>query len=91
MIEGMDWRQHYDTLQQLNLALCAHSDRGSIGPQEKQIVEFNNARVLVADAKVESIKEIIPILEKISQLNAPLLIITEDVTGTLSMIQTLRL
>ena len=44
-------------------------------------MEFDNARVLVADQKIESIKEIIPLLEKISQANAPLLIITEDVTG----------
>ena len=49
--------------------------------QEKQLVEFDNARVLVSDQKIESIKEIIPVLEKISQANAPLLIITEDVTG----------
>lgn len=61
-------------------------DRGYISPQfvtnlEKQITEFDNARVLVADQKVETIKEILPILEKISQINAPLLIITEDITG----------
>ena len=49
--------------------------------QEKQICEFDNARVLIADQKVESIKEIIPLLEKISQLNAPLLLVTEDITG----------
>ena len=86
MIEDMGWRQHCGTLQQRHCLLCKLSDTGSVAPQEKQIVEFNNARVLVADAKVESIKEIIPILEKISQLNAPLLIITEDVTGSLRMI-----
>lgn len=49
--------------------------------QEKQVVEFDNARILVADQKIESIKEIIPVLEKVSQANAPLLIITEDITG----------
>lgn len=49
--------------------------------QEKQLVEFDNARVLIADSKIETIKEIIPVLEKISQLNAPLLIIAEDITG----------
>jgi len=61
-------------------------DRGYISPQfvtnlEKQLVEFDNCRVLVADAKIESMKEIIPVLEKVSQLNAPLLIITEDIVG----------
>ena len=38
-------------------------------------MEFDNARVLVTDMKIESIKDIIPILEQISRLNQPLLII----------------
>ena len=46
-------------------------------------MEFDNARVLISDQKIETIKDIIPVLEKISQLNAPLLIITEDITGEL--------
>ncbi|XP_010241852.1 PREDICTED: ruBisCO large subunit-binding protein subunit alpha-like isoform X2 [Nelumbo nucifera] len=61
-------------------------DRGYISPQfvtnpEKMIVEFENARVLVTDQKVSTIKDIIPLLEKTTQLRAPLLIIAEDVTG----------
>ncbi|KAK9803986.1 hypothetical protein WJX72_010458 [[Myrmecia] bisecta] len=61
-------------------------DRGFISPQfitnqEKMIVEYENARVLVADSKVETIKEIIPLLEQLTRINQPLLIITEDVTG----------
>ncbi|XP_073012554.1 ruBisCO large subunit-binding protein subunit alpha-like [Typha latifolia] len=61
-------------------------DRGYISPQfvtnlEKLIVEFENARVLVTDQKISTIKEIIPLLEKATQLRAPLLIIAEDVTG----------
>ncbi|KAK4492716.1 hypothetical protein RD792_003536 [Penstemon davidsonii] len=61
-------------------------DRGYISPQfvtnpEKLIVEFENARVLVTDQKISSIKDIIPLLEKTTQLRAPLLIIAEDVTG----------
>ncbi|KAK4441193.1 RuBisCO large subunit-binding protein subunit alpha, chloroplastic [Sesamum alatum] len=61
-------------------------DRGYISPQfvtnlEKLIVEFENARILVTDQKISSIKDIIPLLEKTSQLRAPLLIIAEDVTG----------
>ncbi|KAJ7981031.1 RuBisCO large subunit-binding protein subunit alpha, chloroplastic [Quillaja saponaria] len=61
-------------------------DRGYISPQfvtnqEKLIVEFENARVLVTDQKISAIKDIIPLLEKTTQLRAPLLIISEDVTG----------
>ncbi|CAM8879252.1 unnamed protein product [Rhodiola kirilowii] len=61
-------------------------DRGYISPQfvtnpEKLIAEFENARVLVTDQKISSIKDIIPLLEKTTQLRAPLLIIAEDVTG----------
>lgn len=61
-------------------------DRGYISPQfvtnpEKLLVEFENARVLVTDQKISTIKEIIPLLEKTTQLRAPLLIIAEDVTG----------
>lgn len=61
-------------------------DRGYISPQfvtnlEKLIVEFENAKVLVTDQKISTIKETIPLLEKVTQLRAPLLIIAEDVTG----------
>lgn len=61
-------------------------DRGYISPQfvtnsEKLIAEFENARVLVTDQKISAIKDIIPLLEKTTQLRAPLLIIAEDITG----------
>ncbi|KAL9258125.1 RuBisCO large subunit-binding protein subunit alpha, chloroplastic-like protein [Drosera capensis] len=61
-------------------------DRGYISPQfvtkpEKLITEFENARVLITDQKISAIKEIIPVLEKTTQLRAPLLIIAEDVSG----------
>lgn len=61
-------------------------DRGYISPQfvtnpEKSTVEFENARILVTDQKISSIKEIIPLLEQTTQLRAPLLIIAEDVSG----------
>ncbi|KAF8397723.1 hypothetical protein HHK36_016645 [Tetracentron sinense] len=61
-------------------------DRGYISPQfvtnpEKMIAEFENARVLVTDQKISAIKDIIPLLEKTTQLRSPLLIIAEDITG----------
>ena len=44
-------------------------------------MEMDNARVLVADQKIETIKEILPVLEQMTRINQPLLIITEDITG----------
>lgn len=68
------------------VVLVPQIDRGYISPQfvtnpEKLLVEFENAKVLVTDQKISSIKDIIPVLEKTTQLRAPLLIIAEDVTG----------
>ena len=61
-------------------------DRGYISPQfvtnnERLLVEYDNCKVLVTDQKIESVRDIIPILEQVTRLNAPLLIIAEDVTG----------
>lgn len=60
-------------------------DKGYISPhfitnQDKSIVEFQNAKVLVTDQKISKIKDIIPLLEKTTQLSVPLLIITEDIS-----------
>ncbi|KAL5577548.1 hypothetical protein UlMin_019247 [Ulmus minor] len=52
-----------------------------INNQEKSIVEFDNARVLVTDQKISSVKEIVPLLEKTTQLSVPLLIIAEDISS----------
>ncbi|XP_027334845.1 chaperonin 60 subunit alpha 2, chloroplastic isoform X1 [Abrus precatorius] len=61
-------------------------DKGYMSPhfitnQEKSIVEFDWAKVLVTDQKISNVKEIVPLLEKAMQLSAPLLIIAEDITG----------
>lgn len=61
-------------------------DRGFISPQfvtdtEKSVTEFDNCRVLVADEKISDIRDIIPVLEQITKVKQPLLIITEDITG----------
>ncbi|MBE9105566.1 chaperonin GroEL, partial [Nostoc cf. edaphicum LEGE 07299] len=61
-------------------------DRGYISPyfvtnNERQIVEFENARILVTDKKISSIQDLVPILEKVARSGQPLLIIAEDVEG----------
>jgi len=61
-------------------------DRGYISPQfvtnvEKSLCEFEDALVLITDIKVENISVLIPILEKVTQLQKPFIIIAEDITG----------
>jgi chaperonin GroEL (HSP60 family) len=45
-------------------------DRGYISPQfvtnsERLLVEYDNCRVLVTDQKIESVRDIVPILEQV--------------------------
>lgn len=48
--------------------------------QNKSTVDFENARVLVTDQKISTVKEIVPLLEKTTQLSVPLLIFAEDIS-----------
>lgn len=73
------------TLLQLLFVFYVQIDKGYMSPhfitnQEKSIVEFDWAKVLVTDQKISSVKEIVPLLEKAMQLSVPLLIIAEDIT-----------
>ena len=61
-------------------------DRGYLSPYfvtnvEKMTAEMENPFILLADKKVSSLKEILPILEAVNQTQRPLLIIAEDVDG----------
>lgn len=61
-------------------------DKGYMSPhfitnQEKSTVEFDKAKILVTDQKITSAKELVPLLEKTSQLSVPLLIIAEDISA----------
>jgi chaperonin GroEL len=61
-------------------------DRGYVSPyfvnnQEKMSVVFHDAKVLLTDKKISTLREIIPILEKVNQSRCPLLIIAEDIEG----------
>ncbi|XP_047334179.1 chaperonin 60 subunit alpha 2, chloroplastic-like [Impatiens glandulifera] len=60
-------------------------DKGYMSPHfvtndNKSTVEFENAKILVTDQKISHIQEIVPLLEKVIQLNVPLLIIAEDIS-----------
>ena len=61
-------------------------DRGYLSPyfvtnSEKMNVVYNDAKVLLTDKKISSLKDIVPILEKVLQARVPLLIIADDVEG----------
>ncbi|CAN1810274.1 Chaperonin 60 subunit alpha 2, chloroplastic [Linum perenne] len=61
-------------------------DKGYMSPhfitnQEKSLVEFDNAKVLVTDQRIATVQEIIPVLEKTTQLSVPLLIFAEHVSA----------
>lgn len=61
-------------------------DRGYVSPylvkdQERQVAEMANPRVLITDAKIDNVNEIIPLLEKIVKLKEPVFIVADDITG----------
>ncbi|CAI9259964.1 unnamed protein product [Lactuca saligna] len=67
-------------------------DKGYMSPhfvtnQNNLSVEFENAKVLITDQKISSVKEIVPLLEKCTQLSVPLLIFAEDIS--ISVLETL--
>jgi len=61
-------------------------DRGYLSPyfvnnSEKMTCEMENPLLLITDAKVTSLKDLIPVLEKVQQTGRPLLIIADDLEG----------
>jgi chaperonin GroEL len=61
-------------------------DRGYLSPYfitnpEKMNVVYERPYILLYDKKISGMKEMLPLLDKISQTNEPLLIIAEDLEG----------
>jgi chaperonin GroEL len=61
-------------------------DRGYLSPYfvtntEKMLADLDHPYILLIDKKISSLKELLPVLEPISQSGKPLLIIAEDVDG----------
>ena len=68
------------------LDLSGQIDKGYMSPHlttnnDKSIGEFDNAKVLVTDQKISTAKEVVPLLEKTTQLSVPPLIIAEDMSS----------
>ena len=61
-------------------------DRGYISPYfitdaERMVVEYENVRILMTDKKINSIQDLIPVLEKVARSGQALLIVAEDIEG----------
>ena len=61
-------------------------DRGYVSPYfvtdpEKMEAVLEDAMILIHDKKISSMKDLLPVLEKVAQLGKPLLIIAEDIEG----------
>jgi chaperonin GroEL len=61
-------------------------DRGYVSPYfvtdpEKMEAVLEDPMILIHDKKISSMKDLLPILEKVAQMGKPLLIIAEDVEG----------
>jgi chaperonin GroEL len=61
-------------------------DRGYLSPYfvtnaERMEVDLEEAVILIYDKKIASMKDLLPILEKVAQMGRPMLIIAEDVEG----------
>ncbi|MCB0719449.1 MAG: chaperonin GroEL [Bacteroidetes bacterium] len=61
-------------------------DRGYLSPYfvtnaESMEVVLEDAYLLIHDKKISSMKDLLPILEKVAQMGKPLLVIAEDVEG----------
>lgn len=61
-------------------------DRGYLSPyfttnSEKMTTEMDNPLILITDAKISTLKDLVPLLEKTQQSGRPLVIIADDVEG----------
>ena len=61
-------------------------DQGYLSPyfstdMEKMTCELESPYVLICESKINNIKDVVPLLEKVAKSGSPLLIISEDVEG----------
>ncbi|MDA7747154.1 chaperonin GroEL [Psychromonas sp.] len=61
-------------------------DRGYLSPyfvnnQDKMLAELDHPYLLLCDKKISSIRELLPLLEKVAKESKPLVLIAEDIDG----------
>jgi chaperonin GroEL len=61
-------------------------DKGYLSPyfvtdQERQEAVFEDPYILIANSKISSVHDLVPVLERVMQTGKPLLVIAEDVDG----------
>lgn len=78
---SVDESNSFDT--ELEVAEGMQYDKGYVSPymvsdREKMSVDLENALVMITDHKINTIQEILPLLEQVMQANKPLLLIADD-------------
>ena len=71
---------------ELDLVEGMQFDKGYLSPyfvtdSEKMVAELKDTYILIYDKKVSSMKDLLPVLEKVAQSGRPLVILAEDVEG----------
>lgn len=78
---SVDESNSFDT--ELEVAEGMQYDKGYVSPymvsdREKMAVDLDNPLIMVTDQKINTVQEILPILEQVMQSNKPLLLIADD-------------
>jgi chaperonin GroEL len=71
---------------ELDLVEGMQFDKGYLSPyfvtdSEKMVAELSDAYILIYDKKISTMKDLLPVLEKVVQQGKPLVILAEDVEG----------
>jgi chaperonin GroEL len=71
---------------ELDLVEGMQFDKGYLSPYfvtdaDKMVADLKDAYILIYDKKISSMRDLLPVLEKVAQSGRPLVIISEDIEG----------